>query len=57
MRISNHHANAYNARGNKAGTTSIVIKLMEAPKFKKDNKVNLVEFVYDPASMTPQVMQ
>ena len=57
LRISSHHANAYNARWNKAGTTSIVIKLMEAPKFKKDNKVNLTEFVYDPANMTTEKMQ
>jgi hypothetical protein len=30
---------------------------MEAPKFKKDNKVNLTEFVYDPANMTTEKMQ
>lgn len=57
LRISSHHANAYNARWNKAWTTSIVIKLMDNPKFKKDNKVNLVEFVYNPENMTPATMQ
>lgn len=57
MRISNHHANANTSLRHPQRNTSIVIKLMKkwddgkTIKFKKNNKVNLSEFVYDPANL------
>lgn len=60
LRVSDHNANAFQyirGKDKKAQKTSIVIKLANKSKFKKSNKVDLVEFVYDPANMTTEKMQ
>lgn len=63
MRISNHHTNANTSLRHPQRNTSIVIKLMKkwddgkTIKFKKNNKVNLAEFVYDPANLDSDKMR
>ena len=58
LRISDHYANARNhkVRGYVDNNTSIVIKLWDS-KFRANGSVDLVEFVYDPAKLTPEKMQ
>lgn len=58
LRISNHSAKAWNnkLRGHPENNTSIVIKLADT-KFKRNKSVDLIEFVYDPANLTPEKMQ
>lgn len=58
LRISDHYANARNhkVRGYVDNNTSIVIKLWDS-KFRANGSVDLVEFIYDPAKLTPEKMQ
>jgi len=58
LRVSNHNANARNhkVRWNLENNTSVVIKLSDS-RFKAKNGVDLIEFVYDPAKLTPEKMQ
>lgn len=58
LRISNHSANARNYVHNNQinNNTSVVIKLSDS-RFKAKNGVDLIEFVYDPAKLTPEKMQ
>jgi hypothetical protein len=59
LRVSDHHANSYQFDNSKQRkrNTSIVIKLAQKSKFKKNKNVDLAEFVYDPANMTTEKMQ
>jgi len=59
LRIADHHSTGYNYStwsDKKRNNTSIVIKLVNK-KWKKSNKVNLVEYVYDPNTMSTEIMQ
>lgn len=58
LRISNHSSKAWNnkLRGHPTNNTSVVIKLVDV-KFKRNKSVDLIEFVYDPANLTPEKMQ
>lgn len=55
-RISDHNANAINAR-HSGKTTSIVIKLSNNGKFKNYKKSSLIEFEYTPEKLTKEKMQ
>lgn len=63
LRVANHHANANNSIRHPKRNTSIVIKLMKRGddwkniRFKKNKNVDLVEFVYNPENITPEIMQ
>lgn len=63
LRVANHHANANNSIRHSKRNTSIVIKLMKRGddwkniRFKKNKNVDLVEFVYNPENITPEIMQ